>query len=83
MLADPRSKLAEWFKPGTLKPIATDKVRLSLFLLFFFPVTGSQLSAGGGKRAPEYVSFSPYSRAETITWTEMPRRSVTFLHIYA
>ena len=26
MLADPRSKLAEWFKPGTLKPIATDKV---------------------------------------------------------
>ncbi|VDN57010.1 unnamed protein product [Dracunculus medinensis] len=25
LLADPRSKLAEWFKPGTLKPIATDK----------------------------------------------------------
>ncbi|RCN23877.1 K+ channel tetramerization domain protein [Ancylostoma caninum] len=25
MLADPRSKLAEWFKPGTVKPIATDK----------------------------------------------------------
>ncbi|CAI4223932.1 unnamed protein product [Auanema sp. JU1783] len=25
MLADPRSKLAEWFKPGTIKPIATDK----------------------------------------------------------
>uniref|UniRef100_A0A1I7YQV4 BTB_2 domain-containing protein n=1 Tax=Steinernema glaseri TaxID=37863 RepID=A0A1I7YQV4_9BILA len=25
LLADPRSKLAEWFKPGTIKPIATDK----------------------------------------------------------
>ncbi|PAV61298.1 hypothetical protein WR25_13798 isoform B [Diploscapter pachys] len=25
LLADPRSKLAEWFKPGTTKPIAQDK----------------------------------------------------------
>uniref|UniRef100_A0A9J2PBZ4 Potassium channel tetramerisation-type BTB domain-containing protein n=1 Tax=Ascaris lumbricoides TaxID=6252 RepID=A0A9J2PBZ4_ASCLU len=25
LLADPRSRLAEWFKPGTVKPIATDK----------------------------------------------------------
>lgn len=25
LLADPKSKLAEWFKPGTVKPIATDK----------------------------------------------------------
>uniref|UniRef100_A0A7E4VKY5 BTB_2 domain-containing protein n=1 Tax=Panagrellus redivivus TaxID=6233 RepID=A0A7E4VKY5_PANRE len=25
LLADPRSKLAEWFKAGTTKPIATDK----------------------------------------------------------
>ncbi|EJW83810.1 hypothetical protein WUBG_05278 [Wuchereria bancrofti] len=25
LLADPKSKLAEWFKPGTVKQIATDK----------------------------------------------------------
>uniref|UniRef100_A0A0N5AZG0 BTB_2 domain-containing protein n=1 Tax=Syphacia muris TaxID=451379 RepID=A0A0N5AZG0_9BILA len=25
LLADPRSKLAEWFKPGTIKPLSTDR----------------------------------------------------------
>ena len=25
LLADPRSKLAEWFKPGTIRPIPTDR----------------------------------------------------------
>ncbi|VDD87013.1 unnamed protein product [Enterobius vermicularis] len=25
LLADPRSKLAEWFKPGTIKPVSTDR----------------------------------------------------------
>ncbi|KIH54353.1 hypothetical protein ANCDUO_15502 [Ancylostoma duodenale] len=35
MLADPRSKLAEWFKPGTVKPIATDKVRKRTMLKYY------------------------------------------------
>uniref|UniRef100_A0A0M3JXZ9 DEAD/DEAH box helicase n=1 Tax=Anisakis simplex TaxID=6269 RepID=A0A0M3JXZ9_ANISI len=25
LIADPKSRLAEWFKPGTVKPLATDK----------------------------------------------------------
>lgn len=24
-MADPRSKLADWFKPGSIKPISTDR----------------------------------------------------------
>lgn len=40
LLADPRSKLAEWFKPGTVKPIATDKVSFNRCFVWQEPLKG-------------------------------------------
>lgn len=33
LLADPKSRLADWFKAGTVRPIATDKGGSILLLL--------------------------------------------------